>query len=107
MPATHGQTLVDQDLYLPTEWVEDPKRREQCHVPDDVTFQEKWRLALTQWERCRTLPHAWVTADDEFGRVTEFRQTLRRGGEQYVLDVPCNTLIRDLEAAAGSRAVRS
>jgi SRSO17 transposase len=94
----HGQTLVDHDLYLPKEWAEDPQRREQCYVPEDVTFQEKWRLALTQWEKCRTLPHAWVTADDEFGRVTEFRQTLRRGGERYVLDVPCNTLIRDLEA---------
>jgi SRSO17 transposase len=62
-----------------------------------VTFAEKWRLALGQWEQCRTLPHAWVTADDEFGRVTEFRQALRHGGERYVLDVPCNTLIRDLE----------
>jgi SRSO17 transposase len=83
---------------LPKDWAEDPQRREQCHVPDDVVFREKWRLALTQWEQCRTLPHAWVTADDEFGRVTEFRQALRRGGARYVLDVPCNTLIRDLEA---------
>lgn len=95
--SCYGQTLVDAQLYLPEDWVTDAERRQQCHVPDDVTFQEKWRLALTQWHRCRTLPHAWVTADDEFGRVTEFRQTLRRGGERYVVDVPCNTLIRDLE----------
>jgi SRSO17 transposase len=95
----HGQTLVDQDLYLPKDWAEDPQRRQQCHVPQEVTFQEKWRLALSQWRQCRTLPHAWVTADDEFGRVAEFRQTLRRGGERYVLDVPCNTLMRDLETA--------
>ena len=97
--SRHGQTLVTADLYLPQEWADDPQRRELCHVPDHVTFQEKWRLALTQWEQCRTLPHAWVTADDEFGRVTTFRQTLRREGERYVLDVPCNTLVRDLEAA--------
>jgi SRSO17 transposase len=95
--TAHGQTLVDQDLYLPKDWAEDPQRRKQCHVPKGVTFQEKWRLALSQWELCRTLPHAWVTADDEFGRVTEFRQALRKGGERYVLDVPCNTLVRDLE----------
>ncbi len=94
----HGQTLVAADLYLPRDWAEDPQRREQCHVPDTVVFQEKWRLALTQWAQCRTLPHAWVTADDEFGRVSEFRQTLRRGGARYVVDVPCNTLMRDLEA---------
>jgi SRSO17 transposase len=96
--STHGQTLVAADLYLPKDWAEDLQRRESCHVPDEVTFAEKWRLALAQWEQCRTLPHAWVTADDEFGRVTEFRQSLRRGGERYVLDVPCNTLMRDLEA---------
>lgn len=100
----YGQTLVAADLYLPRDWAEDPQRREQCHVPDDVVFQEKWRLALMQGKQCRTLPHAWVTADDEFGRVTEFRQTLRRGGERYVLDVPCTTLIRDLEVAPEVRA---
>jgi SRSO17 transposase len=106
----HGQTLVAADLYLPREWAEDAPRRELCHVPAGVVFKEKWRLALLQWQQCRTLPHAWVTADDEFGRVTEFRQALRRGDERYVLDVPCNTLVRDLEAprpvgASGRRCV--
>jgi len=96
--SRHGHTLVDQDLYLPQEWAEDTKRRAQCYVPKEVVFQEKWRLALAQWQRCRSLPHAWVSADDEFGRVTEFRQTLRRGGERYLVDVPCTTLMRDLEA---------
>jgi SRSO17 transposase len=94
----HGHTLVDRQLYLPPEWAADAARRQKTHVPAKVAFAEKWRLALDQWQRCRALPHAWVTADDEFGRVTEFRQTLRRGGERYVLDVPCNTLMRDLEA---------
>jgi SRSO17 transposase len=94
----YGQVLVDRHLYLPPEWAADAARRKKGHVPETVVFAEKWRLALDQWQRCRLLPHAWVTADDEFGRVTEFRQTLRRGGERYVVDVPCNTLIRDLEA---------
>ena len=31
--------------------------------------------------------------------MTEFRSDLRRRGEGYVLDVPCNTLIRDLESS--------
>ncbi len=96
--CAQGETLLAADLYLPQEWVDDRKRRAKCYVPTETTFQEKWRLALGQWERCRALPHGWVAADDEFGRVTEFRQTLRRGGERYVVDVPCNTLIRDLEA---------
>jgi SRSO17 transposase len=43
------------------------------------------------------VPHAWVAADDEFGRVSEFREALRESGQHYVLDVPCNTLVRDLD----------
>jgi SRSO17 transposase len=44
------------------------------------------------------VPHGWVTGDDELGRHTRFRQQLRERGERYVLGVPCNTTIRDLEA---------
>jgi SRSO17 transposase len=93
-----GHAPLDRRLYLTQEWAADSVRRRQCHVPEDVVFQEKWRIALDQIARCRELPHAWVTADDEFGRVTAFRQQLRRWGERYVLDVPANTLVRELTA---------
>ena len=73
-------------------------RRKKCHVPEDVTFQESWRIAVELLERCRKdLPHAWVGGDDEMGRPAQFRGWLRRHGERYVLDVPCNTNVRDLE----------
>jgi SRSO17 transposase len=63
-----------------------------------VTFQESWRIAVDLLERCRKdLPHAWVSGDDEMGRPAQFRGWLRRHGERYVLDVPCNTNVRDLE----------
>jgi SRSO17 transposase len=63
-----------------------------------VTFKESWRIAVDLLERCRQdLPHAWVGGDDEMGRPAEFRGWLRRHGERYVLDVPCNTNVRDLE----------
>ena len=45
------------------------------------------------------IPHRWVVGDDEFGRASEFRAALAwTTGERYVLDVPCNTNVRDLEA---------
>ena len=94
----HGHAPLDRRLYLPEEWAEDADRREECHVPEDVHYQERWRIALDLLDRCRDIPHAWVTGDDEFGRASEFRAELRRRGESYVLDVPCNTLVRDLEA---------
>ncbi len=44
------------------------------------------------------VPHGWVTGDDELGRHSRFRHELRERGERYVLGVPCNTTMRDLEA---------
>jgi SRSO17 transposase len=45
----------------------------------------------------QVIPHRWVLADDEFGRTQDFRAGLRQRKEAYVLDVPCSTLVRDLE----------
>jgi SRSO17 transposase len=96
--APGGHAPLDRRLYLPEDWAADPERRKKCHVPEDVAFQEKWRIALDLLDRSRSdLPHAWVAADDEFGRVAEFRAALRQRGERYVLDVPCNTTVRDLD----------
>jgi SRSO17 transposase len=93
-----GQTVVDRQLYLPREWADDDRRREQTHVPADVSFQESWRIGLTLLDRSgAALPFAWVAGDDEFGRCAAFRAGLRGRGWRYVLDVPSNTLIRDLE----------
>jgi SRSO17 transposase len=93
-----GHAPLDRRLYLPEEWDGDADRREECHVPEEVHYQERWRMALALLDRCRDIPHAWVTGDDEFGRAGEFRAELRKREERYVMDVPCNTLIRDLEA---------
>src|SRR4051812_16403128 len=45
------------------------------------------------------LPHGWVTGDDEMGRSSRFRAELRRLKERYLLAVPSNTTVRDLEGA--------
>ena len=52
------------------------------------------------------VPHGWVTGDDELGRHTPFRHALRERGERYVLGVPCNTTMRDLEAPLPTYAGR-
>lgn len=92
----HGYAPLDRQLYLTQEWAEDEERRDKCHVPETIVFQEKWRIALDLIERSQDVPHRWVVGDDEFGRVTAFRSELRFRRETYVLDVPCNTLVRDL-----------
>ena len=62
----------------------------------DQTRHEQCLEMLAMWGA--QVPHAWVTGDDELGRHTRFRGELRQRGERYVLGVPCNTTLRDLEA---------
>ncbi|MFO0844171.1 MAG: IS701 family transposase [Gemmataceae bacterium] len=96
--AAGGAALVDRRLYLPEGWANDPDRRGQTHVPEAVAFQEGWRIGLGLIDRARAdLPFGWVAGDDEYGRATEFRAGLRRRELRYVLDVPCSTLVRDID----------
>ncbi len=96
--AKAGYAPLDRRLYLPEDWANDGARREKCHVPPEVRFQETWRIALELLDRSLPgLPHGWIVGDDELGRAAEFRAGLRQRSERYVLDVPCNTTVRDLE----------
>jgi SRSO17 transposase len=93
-------TLVDERLYLPKSWANDKKRRKKCGVPKEVRYQTRHALALDMLENNREfLPHQWITGDDEMGRSSGFRRDLRGLGEQYLLAVPSDTGIRDLESA--------
>ena len=106
--AACGCTLVARRLYLPKAWARDKKRRKECHIPKGIKFQEKWRISLDQLKRCgQALPHGWIVGDDEFGRVVSFRARLRKRKERYVLDVPCNTLVRDLGESPPPRTRRT
>lgn len=97
--ASRGKALLDCRLFLPKAQAADRKHRKKTYVPKATVFTEKWRLGL---DLVRTvgqkLPHGWVVGDDDFGRVTELRAALRQDHERYVLDVPCDTLVRDLSA---------
>jgi SRSO17 transposase len=96
--AEAGYAPLDRRLYLPEDWADDAARREKCHVPPEVEFRETWRIALELLDRSLPgLTHGWIVGDDELGRVSLFRAGLRQRTERYVLDVPCNTTVRDLE----------
>jgi SRSO17 transposase len=92
-------TLVDFRLYLPKEWAKDYTRRKTCGVPEDLRYQSRHELALEMLDqRGAVLPHSWVSGDDEMGRPAWFRRALNDRKERYLLAVPSNTSIRDLEA---------
>lgn len=91
--------LVDFRLYLPAEWARAKKRRKKAGVPTEIRFRTRHELALQMLdEKGPLLPHGWISGDDEMGRSTRFRQALREREERYLLAVPSNTLVRDLNA---------
>jgi SRSO17 transposase len=95
--TAEGYAPLDRRLYLPREWADDDERRGETYVPEGVTFRESWRIGLDLLDRSGPdVPFGWVAGDDEFGRASAFRAALRERRLRYVLDVPCNTSIRDL-----------
>ena len=94
-----GHTLVDTRLYLPKEWTKDTARLDKAGVPKARrSYRTRHQLALEMLaEHGASLPHRWIAGDDEMGRPSWFRHRLAALGERYLLAVPSNTAIRDLE----------
>jgi len=97
--SRHDHALLDFRFSLPEEWARDEQRRQACHVPPEVRYHTRHAQCVEMLDLWgEQIPHGWVTGDDELGRHTRFRHELRERGERYLLGVPCNTTIRDLEA---------
>ena len=86
--SRHGHAFVDRALYLPKAWTDDPARLRAAHVPPEVAFATKPRLAVQMVGRAIAagVPFAWVAADTVYG-VGELEVALRRAGRGYVLGV--------------------
>ena len=90
--------LVDMRLYLPKEWTKDRKRRKKAGIPKEVRYRTRHQLCLEMLENHgKQLPHSWIAGDDEMGRPYWFRRRLNELTERYLLAVPSNTLVRDLD----------
>lgn len=76
-------------LYLPEPWTKDPERRIKTGIPEDITFQTKWRIALAlidgQLEDGQ--PSLPVLADAGYGDAFEFRQGLTERHLPYAVGV--------------------
>lgn len=100
--SSKGHALVDTELYLPKAWTHDKPRLKRAGVPKTRRrHRTRQEICLELLEQHgEQLPHSWITGDDELGRPAVFRRKLRDRGERYLLAVPCNTTIRDLEIPA-------
>jgi SRSO17 transposase len=79
---------IDWRLFMPAEWDADP-RREACRVPEEVTHEPKWKLALQMIDELGEwgLEPPVVLGDAAYGDVTELRAGLVEREISYVLDV--------------------
>jgi SRSO17 transposase len=94
-----GHTLVDTRRYLPKAWTKDTARLDKAGVPPARRgYRTRHQLAVEMLaEHGAALPHRWIAGDDEMGRPYWFRRRLAAWDERYLLAVPSNTAIRDLE----------
>ena len=85
-----GAAFVDHALYLPREeWADDPVRRKEAGVPDEVRFATKGELAKEMLKRAfeAGVPARWVVADTVYGTARGLRGWLEEQGCFYVLGV--------------------
>lgn len=90
--SERGAALIDRALYLPESWTANPERCKKAHVPADIRFARKGELAKQMLSRAFAAgaPAGWVTADEEYGKVSELRRWLEEQERPYVLAVAGN-----------------
>jgi len=89
-------TLIDGDLYLPQEtWDQDRDRCRKAGIPDNVVFRTKPQIALEELERAAAngVRFNWLTFDEFYGRSGPFMRTLDQRGQNYVAEIPVDTML--------------
>ena len=96
--------MIGAALYLPEPWLT-REARQRAKIPAAVSFQEKWRLALTLVRQARAagVHITAVLGDAEFGDNRTLRQHLHRSGLDYALGVSSTlTVVRTGQTRAES-----
>lgn len=81
---------LDQELYLPREWAEDPSRRRQTRVPPELEYRAQNEIAIDLLRRVRENGHVhfdWVTADAHYGDDGNLLDALEADGQRYLLEI--------------------
>jgi len=105
------KTIMNSRLYLHKEWANDPERRKEGYIPDEVKFQTKPQIALDLIDEALAngiIVAAW-TCDELYGRDSKFLDGLQEREQAYVAEIPCDTrvwtitpkVIRKASAKAG------
>jgi SRSO17 transposase len=93
---------LDFELYLPTSWTENAKRRREARIPDEVVFKTKLQLALEIIRRAVAdgIPLGVLLADAAYGSSAEFRAQVRSLGLHYAVAVDPQTNVQCIDKRA-------
>jgi len=89
---------IDFELYLPRSWADDPKRRREARIPDEVVFKTKPELALEMVRRAVSngIPPGLVLGDTAYGSSSDFRLGVRTLDLHYSLGVDPRTTVYEV-----------
>ena len=87
-------TLLDGDLFLPEHTWNDPSRRREAGIPDNVVYRPKWVIAdeLVHRALSNGVRFGWLTFDEYYGRNGPFRRGLEAMGQNYVAEIPVDLM---------------
>ncbi|MCH8146458.1 MAG: IS701 family transposase [Planctomycetes bacterium] len=91
-PSNPFNCALASDLFVPENWAKDRDRCRKAHIPDEVTYRPKWRIALDQLKRSMANGvRFWFTVfDEDYGKVPQFWFGLDAMGQQAIGEVPRN-----------------
>lgn len=86
---------IDFALYLPRSWTDDPARRQEARIPEEVTFKTKPELALDLVARALDdeIPGEIVLVDSAYGDSSDFRNGVRVFGLDYGVAIHAPTKV--------------
>ncbi len=93
-PTNPFSCVLASDLFLPKGWDEDRRRCREAHIPDHLTHRTKWRIGLDQVRHAigQGVRFAWLTFDEDYGKVPAFWFELDQLGQRGIGEVPTNFL---------------
>jgi SRSO17 transposase len=86
------RSMLDSDLFLPEHSWNDPDRRSEAGIPDDVVYRPKSDIALAQVRRALAngVSFAWLTADEWYASIPDFLAGLETLAQRYVVEIRRN-----------------
>jgi SRSO17 transposase len=91
-PTNPFNCVLSSDLFLPKAWAQDAPRRRKAHIPEEVVYRPKWRIALDQLKQA--IGHGvrcwFLVFDEDYGKVPQFWFDLDAMGQQAIGEVPKN-----------------